>query len=489
MTNSHKSNNFYVTTPIFYPTGVPHIGTAYNVFIADALARYHRSQARDTFFLTGTDEHGANIAKKAEDEGVSPQEFVDRYADIYRNIWQELGITNDYFVQTTDPRHEKFAQELIQKSYDNGDIYEGSYEGWYCESCEAYIKEEDLVDGKCPNHPTKQPTYTKEKNYYFRWSKYQDWLLKYYEEHPDFVKPERWFEYAKGFVQAGLQDIPVTRANVKWGVSVPFDPEQTIYVWYDALPNYLSTLNFPEFAAQGYEDKFWPEAVHVIGKDIIKFHAILWPAMLHSAGYQPPKTILTHGFFTVNGQKIGKSNNNAIDPVELAAKYSTDAVRYALLSEFQVGNDGDFSFERLEAKYKSDLANNWGNLLNRVIHLSSSKGIVIPTQYDTDALDQTIVDKVSQAEKAYHQHFASLELFEAVSIPNDLADFGNKYIAEAKPWEKDVPAETVEKVLLSLQYLLRSVANLYLPFLPTSATKSLEALQAQEKVILFEKLD
>jgi methionyl-tRNA synthetase len=485
-----QQKNFYVTTPIFYPTGLPHIGTAYTVFIADTLARYYREQGVETFFLTGTDEHGANIAAAAASAGKDPKTYTDEFSEQYKQIWSDLKISNDFFVRTTDPRHEKFIQELIQKSYDNGDIYPGEYEGWYCSSCEAYYKEEDLVDGKCPNHPTKDPVFTKEKNYYFAWSKYRDWLLEYYEENPNFVRPAKWANYVKEFVKQGLQDIPVTRANVKWGVPVPFDPEQTIYVWYDALPNYLSVLNFPEYAAQNYEDKYWPEATHVIGKDIIKFHAILWPAMLKSTGYAPPKSVLTHGFFTIDGQKIGKSNNNAINPVDIANEYGLDAVRYALLSEFQVGNDGDFSFERLKEKYNSDLANNWGNLLSRVTHLADKSSVAWQLQENgrlAAAPDEDVERRLGEVIEAYHWHMQNFELFEALKLVNELAAFGNRYIDEKKPWASEhTPAER-EACLHTLARLLDVVASLYKPVLPEAATRAAQSLIERKKVILFTK--
>jgi methionyl-tRNA synthetase len=298
------------------------------------------------------------------------------------------------------------------------------------------------------------------------------------------VTTEKWAKYAREFVEQGLQDIPVTRANVKWGVQVPFDKEQTIYVWYDALANYYSYLHFEENEQQGFVEKFWPQSVHVVGKDIIKFHAILWPAMLKSAGYQPPKHVLCHGFFTVNGQKIGKSNSNAIHPVELADKYGVDAVRYALLSEFQVGNDGDFSFERLEAKYTADLANNWGNLLNRVIHLINTKDAKVE---DEKAVSQRVKAYVDAKVAEYHEHFEHFRLFEACQIPNLVADWGNKYITERKPWEADT-AEA-QPTLNDLWYLLKNVNELYLPILPESAEKAVQALNKLERVILFPKLD
>lgn len=477
--------NFYITTPIFYPTGVPHIGTAYNIFIADTLARYHRNKGENVFFLTGTDEHGANIAKKALEQGITPQEYVDSYAREFQRIWRDLQISNDYFIRTTNAEHEKFIQELIQKSFDNGDIYEGQYEGWYCESCEAYYTETDLVDGKCPNHPTKNPIYTKEKNYYFKLSKYQDWLLDYYKERPDFVAPEKWACYVKGLVEQGLNDIPVTRANVKWGVQVPFDKQQTIYVWYDALPNYLSTLHFSEFEDKNYVEKYWPVAHHLVGKDILKFHAILWPAMLKSAGLELPKHVIVHGFFTVNGQKIGKSNNNAIDPVELSKKYSLDAVRYALLSEFQLGNDGDFSFARLEAKYNGDLANNFGNLLNRVIHLSNKKEVSINDSQRVEEKFKTTVDSHIQSA---NKNLDEFRIFEAIQDIFELCSFGNKYIDENKPWISE-DKEQVELVLNNLSFLLKAVIEVYKCIIPDSANKAEKALESRTPEILFPKIE
>jgi methionyl-tRNA synthetase len=477
--------NFYVTTPIYYPTGTPHIGTAYTTLIADTLARYNRLRGNDTFFLTGTDEHGANIAKKASEERLEPQQYVNKAAEEFKKLWKELHISNDFFIQTTNPLHKEFAQNFIQRIYDNGDLYPAEYEGLYCESCEAYYTEEDLVDGKCPNHPTKTPIFTKEKNYYFKWSKYQDWLLDFYETHPEFVQPQKWYDYVKDFVKKGLKDIPFTRANVKWGIPVPFDPEQTIYVWSDALANYLSVLHFPENAAKDYYNKFWNEAIHVVGKDIIKFHAILWPAMLKSAGYEFPKTVLVHGFFTVNGQKIGKSNNNAINPIELAEKYGIDAVKYALLSEFKLGNDGDFSLERLQVKYDNDLGANWGNLHNRIHHLAGKYGIT--NENLADISDDTLRHELQNADTQYNLHFARLELFEAIQTVNALAAFGNKYLTEQKPWEK--PEAEAKIIVNDFVHLIKKLAELYTPFLPEAGEKAVKSLETGEKVILFPKLE
>ncbi len=478
------NKSFYVTTPIFYPTGEPHIGTSYTMYIADTLARYYRKQGADTFFLAGTDEHGANIAKIAAEKSLEPKAYVDEQSNKFKTLWSQLGISLDHFIRTTDKPHEEFAAELLQKSYENGDIYEGSYSGWYCSSCEAYYTEKDLIDGKCPNHPTKTPIWTEEKNWYFKWSKYQGQLLQFYEEHPDFVVPEKWYNYVKEFVKAGLTDIPVTRANVKWGIKVPFDPEQTIYVWYDALPNYLSIFTYPEYKDKNLEAKFWPEATHVIGKDIIKFHAILWPAMLFSAGLQPPKQIIVHGFFTINGQKIGKSNGNAVSPLEFTKIYGNDAVKYSIISEFQIGEDGDFNYDRLKVKY-DELANNWGNLLNRVIHLANTKNI----KYNEKIVDPEVSKKLEEFQNSYHKYFADRKLFDAVSLVNELSTFGNKYIDTNKPWEKDKTEDQINITISSLFRLLEVVNDLYEPFLPESSVKAKEALSKKEKIILFPKIE
>ncbi len=480
-------NTFYITTPIFYPTGTPHIGTAYTVFIADTLAKYYAQKlgSDNVLFLTGTDEHGGNIAKKASELGVTPIEYVNDYAERYKRIWSGLNISNSYFIRTTNPEHEEFAKELIQKSFDNGDIYEGTYEGWYCESCESYYSEEDLIDGKCPNHPTKLPIFTKEKNYYFKLSKYSDWLLNYIEENPEFITPIKWREYVKSLIRERLKDIPVTRANVSWGIEVPFDKSQTIYVWYDALPNYLSYLNFKDSLEKDYYNRFWGNSVHVVGKDIIKFHAILWPAMLKSAGYPIFKKLLVHGFFTVNGLKIGKSNNNAIDPLELGEKYTNDAVRYALLSEFQIGNDGDFSIERLESKYNGELGNNFGNLLNRVIHLANLKDVNL---HEDIEIDKDVSTYISTIENEYINNIESFKIFEAIQNVSELCSFGNKYVNDKKPWEITDTNE-LKSVLITLRVLLEKVIELYSPIIPDSSLKASNALKNQEKIILFPKLE
>ncbi len=480
-------NKFYITTPIFYPTSAPHIGTAYNVFVADTLARYFRAKLGDqnVFFLTGTDEHGTKLAKSAEAAGKTPIEFVDELSALYDQTWKDLGISHDFFIRTTNPVHEKFAQDLLQKSFDNGDIYEKSYEGLYCEGCESFKTDSEIVDGKCPDHPTKTLVQLSEKNYFFRLSKYQDWLLEYLEQNKEFVFPSKWYDYVVGLVKEGLNDVSISRESVKWGIPVPFDPSQTIYVWYDALPNYLSVFNFDEVKAKGFTDEFWPEARHFVGKDILKFHAILWPAMLKSAGLPLPAQVLVHGHFTVGGVKLGKSNGNAIDPLELKKKYPVDAIRYSLLTEFQLGNDGDFSVERLEALYNGVLGNNYGNLLNRVIHLSNKKQVEINNHAKVDSEFKAQVDEFRTKVEGY---FDAYEIKLAADTINELSTFGNKYIDENKPWLETDNAK-VENVLNNLSYLLSVVNTLYSPILPEATAKAIEALKNREVIILFPKLD
>lgn len=480
-------NKFYITTPIFYPTSEPHIGTAYTVFVADTLARYFRNKLgnENVFFLTGTDEHGSKLAKAAAASGKEPQVFVDELSKLYDDTWKELGATHDYFIRTTNPVHIKFAQELLQKSYDNGDIYEKSYEGLYCEGCESFKTESELVNGKCPDHPTKTLVQLSEKNYFFRLSKYQEWLLEYLEANKEFVFPSKWYDYIVGLVKEGLQDISISRESVKWGIPVPFDESQTIYVWYDALPNYRSVFEIPEVKAKGFTDEFWTEARHLVGKDIIKFHAILWPAMLKSAGLPLPAQILVHGHFTVDGVKLGKSNGNAINPLELKKKYPVDAIRYALLTEFQFGNDGDFNIVRLEALYNGTLGNNYGNLLNRVIHLSNKKSVEIN---NWDKVESEFKSQVDKFKESVEENFNNYEIKLAADVINELSTFGNKYIDDHKPWLETDNAK-VELVLNNLSYLLSVVNDLYSPILPETTVKAKNALERREVIILFPKLE
>ncbi len=360
-------NNFYVTTPIYYSNGIPHIWHAYSSLIADTCARYHKMQGSAVKFSTGVDENSQKIVQAAEKAWIPTMDFLDTMADKHQAVWDGLGIEYSDFIRTTESRHHEFVREVLQKSFDNGDIYQWEYEGKYCVGCEAFKKDDDLIESEwkmiCPDHLT-EPDIIKEKNYFFKLSKYEDKLKKLYADQPDFVMPSDRFNEVKAFVDRWLEDFSISRETNTFGIALPFDESQVTYVWYDALFNYITVCQEEESKA------FWPASLHVVGKDIIRFHAIYWPAMLMSAGYELPKNILTTGFFTIDGQKISKSLGNAIDPVEFSEEYSKELLSLYLLSSFHIGQDGDFDREQAILTYNAKLANNLWNLVNRVVVLS-----------------------------------------------------------------------------------------------------------------------
>ncbi|HEY2735367.1 MAG TPA: methionine--tRNA ligase, partial [Polyangiales bacterium] len=359
---------FYVTTPIYYPNDRPHIGTSYSTIVADVLARYHKLRGQETRFLTGLDEHGAKIQRAAEAKSMQPQPFVDQMHQPFRDAWSLLECEYDDFIRTTEPRHKQRVAELWKKIAARGDIYLGDYEDWYCVHCETYYTEKDLLPGNlCPVH--KKPVERiKEASYFFRLSQYTQPLLDFYEAHPDFVKPIGRFNEVKSFVREGLRDLSVSRTSFRWGIPVPNDPEHVMYVWFDALTNYMSALGGP--AAPGEAplfDRFWPpsgDVIHIVGKDILRFHAVFWPAFLMSAGLPPPSRVLAHGWLTVNGEKMSKTLGNFLAPEPLVDVFGVDALRYYLMRDVAFGQDGDFSHENLLARLNGELANGLGNLLN-----------------------------------------------------------------------------------------------------------------------------
>ena len=363
MTNKTPKNKYYVTAPIYYINDVPHIGHAYSTIAADTLARYWRSKIGDenVLFVTGTDENSQKTINAAEVAGVTNQEYTDQTAQKWQAVFNTLGISYNRFIRTTDQDHTKTVQDILQKVYDKGDIYKGVYEGLYCVGHEAFMKEEDLVDGLCPDHK-KAPEHIKEENWFFKLSNYQDQLLEYIEQNPEFIQPKSRRNEVVSFIKTnGLEDFSISRESQTWGIRLPFDDSQVAYVWFDALLNYVTAAGYgtEEFS------KWWPADLHIVGKDIIKFHCIYWPAMLWSAGLELPHQIFAHGFFTIDGTKISKSLGNAIDPVELVEKYGNDALRYFLLREIPFGSDGDFSQARFDVLYNSELANTLGNLVSR----------------------------------------------------------------------------------------------------------------------------
>lgn len=445
-----KEKTFFVTTPIYYINDVPHIGHAYATIAADILARYHREIGDETFFLAGLDENSQKTVLAAEKAGKEIGSYTDELAGLWQKTWEKLGITNDDFIRTTEDRHEKTVIEFFNKVEKNGDIYKGKYEGFYCVGHEAFVKRDDLDEsGFCPDHKTK-PEKLVEENYFFKLSKYQDQILELLEKNPKFIEPEERYHEVYNFVKGGLQDISITRSTQKWGIKAPSDPSHVIYVWFDALINYISAA--PER---------WPADLHIIGKDILRFHAVIWPAMLLSAGYSLPKKIFAHGFFTINGTKISKSLGNAIDPIKITQDYGNDTLRYFLFKEFPFGNDGDFSFERLNEVYNSDLANGLGNLVSRVARLAESLDLS-----GVEPKEKSLLDS------AFRIHLDKLEFQQALDYIWDKIHATDKSLEKTKPWELlESDREKASGIVENLIRQIIEIQELLLPFLPDTAQK------------------
>ena len=358
-----EKKTFYITTPIYYPSGKPHIGHSYTTVASDAIARYKRMQGYDVMFLTGTDEHGLKIEQKAEEAGITPKEYVDKASQVFRDLWKLLNISNDRFIRTTDDYHVRGIQKIFRTLYEKGEIYKGKYEGWYCTPCESFWTETQLKDGKCPDCG-REVKWTEEEAYFFRLSKYADRLLKLYEDHPEFIQPESRKNEMIAFIKQGLQDLCVSRTSFTWGVPVDFDPKHVVYVWIDALPNYITALGYGSDDESDFH-KYWPADVHFVGKEIVRFHTIIWPAILMALGLPLPKQVYGHGWLLFgDGSKMSKSKGNVVDPYILCERYGVDAIRYFLLREIPFGSDGLFTNEALIQRINSDLANDLGNLLS-----------------------------------------------------------------------------------------------------------------------------
>lgn len=463
-------SKFYVTTAIDYVNASPHIGHALEKVQADVMARYHRLIRDDVFFLTGTDEHGMKLFRAAQEENVSPQEFCDRMSARFVKLTEALSLSNSYFVRTTDLRHKKAVQKLWLAC--KKDIYLSRYKGYYCVGCEAYLIERDLVGGKCPIHKV-EPEVIEETNYFFALSKYQEALLSHFENNPHFVVPESRYNEIYSFIKSGLEDISISRSREKliWGIEVPYDPSQVMYVWFDALTNYISGI--------GYEDdsemfkEYWPANVHVIGKDISRFHAVLWPAMLMSAGIPVPETIFVHGFLTVEGEKMSKSRGNVIDPLEIVEKYGADPLRYYLIREIPATEDGDFSQRRFEERYNFDLANDLGNLLHRnlKLYLSHLEGR-IERSVDFNQGDQVLIEEVIKSIADYQEKMDNLELGEGLRVVMEIVGRMNKYVDKESPWSvAEADPERFKTVMYLISEGLRVVSVLIQPFMSETAEK------------------
>ena len=450
---------YYVTTPIYYVNDAPHIGHAYTTVIADALARWHRLLGDDVFFLTGTDEHGLKVAQTAESHGVSPQDWTDRTSERFKEAWARLDIAYDDFIRTTEPRHHRAVQAFLQRIFDNGDIELDVYEGLYCVACEDYYTDAQAPDGNCPIHG-RPLDLLKEENYFFRLSRYEQKLLDWYATVPDAVLPESKRNEAVGFIKQGLHDISITRTSLSWGVPVPWDAKHVFYVWYDALINYCTAIGFGDDQARF--DQWWPAVHHLIGKEIIRFHCVWWPAMCMAAGLDPPAQVLVHGWLLVGGEKMSKTALNQIAPADLVDDFGIDAYRYHFLRDQPFGPDGDFSYEGMVARYNADLANNFGNLLSRVATVVGKKcGGVGPAPADSSPLAGVAAESVAAAIDGWARPAPS----DALDVTWRLIRETNAYLEANEPWKAE-PGPAVDAVMGDALEALRIVAVLASPAMP-----------------------
>ena len=463
----------YLTTPLFYVNAEPHLGHAYTMVIVDALARFYRGRGHETFFLTGTDEHGDKIAEAAAAAGLTPKEHADRYARLFRDTWDECGITYDHFIRTTDADHVRFVQEVLARVNDAGDIYFGDYGGLYCTGCERFYTEKELVDGKCPDHKI-APKWVKEENYFFRMGRYQERLVKHIEAHPDLIRPERYRNEVLGFLREPLEDLCISRpkARLSWGIELPFDDRFVTYVWFDALLNYTSA---PMSRGRDFFDRFWPVAQHVIGKDILKTHAVFWPTMLMAAGFPVYRHLNVHGHWGVEGEKMSKSLGNVIEPKAMKAKYGMDAFRYYVLRESVFGLDADFREDSLVSRYNGDLANNLGNLVSRTLSMVHRYfGGELPGRERPEPIDRELEEAFARAAAEVDAHVPALAFARALESVFTATDRANKYITETAPFTLAKAPDGMPRVgtiLRNLAEALRVAARLLDPFLPETTAR------------------
>lgn len=480
------SKNFYVTTPIYYVNGDPHVGSAYTTIAADVIARYKKTMGYDVFFLTGTDEHGQKIEETAKQKGYTPQEWTDIMAPKFVEMWKALNIEYTDFIRTTEPRHKEAVKKILKKVYDNGDIYKGEYSGKYCVSCETFVPENQIVNGNhCPDCG-KELRVVKEESYFFKMSKYQDALLAHIDSHPDFILPRSRKNEVVSFIKQGLQDLSISRNTFEWGIPIEFAPGHITYVWFDALTNYLTAV--------GYEnnselfDKFWTngEVMHLLGKDIVRFHAIIWPCMLLSAGVKLPDNIVAHGWWTSEGEKMSKSRGNVVDPVAESKKYGVDAFRYCLLREVQFGNDGDYSTKSVVTRINSDLANDLGNLLNRTLGMYKKYfDGVITVGTTRDTFDDEIENLWNETLNEVTEQMNIVQFSKSLEAIWKFISRLNKYIDETAPWTLAKDDDKKDRLAVVMNHLVNGLyktAVMIYPYMPTAAQKIWDQLGGQKSV-------
>ena len=478
-----KNKKYYITTPIYYPSANFHIGHCYTTVIADSLARYKKLHGYDVYFLTGSDEHGLKIQRKAEEKGVTPKEYVDEVIENAKDLWKCLGIEYDRFIRTTDEDHVEVVQKIFKKLYDQGDIYKGSYEGLYCTPCESFWTESQLVDGKCPDCG-RDVEPASEEAYFFRLSKYQDRLVDYIESHPEFIQPvSRKNEMINNFIKPGLEDLCVSRTTFTWGIPVTFDSKHVVYVWIDALSNYISALGYLTNDDSKFQ-KYWPADLHIVGKEIVRFHTIIWPCLLMALDLPLPHQVFGHGWLVINGGKISKSLGNYRDPREYINEYGKDAIRYYLLREVPFGSDGQFSEELLINRYNTDLANTVGNLVNRTLSMLTKyfEGIIENSEVKTE-YDEDLINLVINTESKVEKYMELLEIPEALDSIFEIFRRCNKYIDETTPWllAKEENKDKLKTVLYNLLESIRIGAILLTPYLPDTANEILRQLNTNKK--------